>query len=134
MLFLFAWYRKYCVIHDIVMDYLQQSIYEQKSLQCLHEILLESYCSQCQRNWSSYPNDKYFYQYVVFHAIQAGSDSILQDIMTDFNWMDRKINISKSLYPLKMDLQNYIQYLKQTNQVIFIHIDIKMGRSYSIQC
>ncbi|EDV21016.1 uncharacterized protein TRIADDRAFT_60338 [Trichoplax adhaerens] len=112
--------RNYCILHEKIIDYLQQPIDSQQSQQSyvkkLHQTLIDSYVKLYDGKWSTYPDDGYFYQYIIYHAIQADDDSILATLMTDFNWMMNKLKKFKSLSNLRLDLIDYINYLKLKNK------------------
>ena len=104
------------------MDFLQQPIDQQKSqqsyMQELHQALIDSYRQRCDGKWCNCPDDGYFYQHIIYHAIQAEDDKLLATLMTDFSWMMAKLKIFKSLNNLCQDLGDYINYLKLNDKVI----------------
>ncbi|RDD46820.1 Apoptotic protease-activating factor 1 [Trichoplax sp. H2] len=112
--------RCYLVLHDLIIDYLQQLPCEHQSpsdhWKWMHQTLVNGYLKECERegrDWSSFPNDYYYYQYLIYHVIQAENDIALESIMTDFNWMSAKIEAHNGLYDLRLDLINCIQYLQK---------------------
>lgn len=108
-----------------MIDYLRQvPIYQDQTLQeyhqWLHQRLLKSYiiyCSENDEDWLWHPDDGYYFQYLVHHAIEAGADSFLQDLVSNFNWMTAKINADKGLYDLSIDLCNCKEYLRNNLKV-----------------
>ena len=80
--------------------------------------LIKGYAAQCDRKWHLYPNDDYYYQNLIYHAIQAGNNRILQDITYNFLWMVEKLKVVKTLFNLRLDIQDYIHYLKE-NKLVF---------------
>lgn len=113
--------RRKCVLHDLMIDYLRQLHSKNETPEeyrkFLHRILMQSYFQKCQEDLTSYPDDGYFYQYSVYHSIQAADTSITKQLMTDFNWMTSKLKYFQTVYNLYIDLQDYINYLKTTEQV-----------------
>ncbi|EDV19090.1 uncharacterized protein TRIADDRAFT_62462 [Trichoplax adhaerens] len=109
-----------CVLHDLMVDYLQQRLYSHNSNQdyrkSLNKTLIDSYRNQCDGKWNTFPDDGYFYPNLIYHALMAENDEYLQSIMTDFDWMTRKIQIDRTIYYLDCDLTNYIDYLKKRNK------------------
>ncbi|EDV20298.1 uncharacterized protein TRIADDRAFT_61232 [Trichoplax adhaerens] len=112
--------RRYVVLHDLMIQYLQQSTISNLSRQEYHKSLnkelIDGYFAGCGGNWSSYKDDGYFYQYLIYHVIQAEADDILHQVMTDFNWMMIKIRTDDTIYNLSQDVNNYIDYLRKGNK------------------
>ncbi|EDV19577.1 uncharacterized protein TRIADDRAFT_61943 [Trichoplax adhaerens] len=113
--------RCYCNIHDLMIDYLHRRINAQTSnqdgLRNLNNKLIDGYRTKCNGEWSTIPDDGYFYQNIIHHAIVAENDEYLENFMTDLNWMTRKIRSDKTIYKLACDLGNYINY-KQKKEVL----------------
>ncbi|RDD35903.1 Apoptotic protease-activating factor 1 [Trichoplax sp. H2] len=113
--------KSHCVLHDLMVDYLQQRLYSHNSNQdyrkSLNKTLIDGYRNQCHGKWNTFPDDGYFYPNLIYHALIAENDEHLQSIMTDFDWMTRKIEIDRTIYYLDCDLTNYIDYLKKRNKV-----------------
>ena len=59
----------FCVLHDLMIEYLQQPIDHQRSVQqysiILNKKLIDGYHQQSQGNWSNHPDDAYYYQYLI---------------------------------------------------------------------
>ncbi|RDD38891.1 Apoptotic protease-activating factor 1 [Trichoplax sp. H2] len=110
----------YCILHDLMVDYLQQSHDPQLSNKVywenMNQTLVQHYFYHCQGQWGTYPNDGYFYQNLVYHAIQAHADVLLRTLMADFNWMTSKFKIFKTLFNLQLDLEDYIKYLDKQKE------------------
>ncbi|EDV18996.1 uncharacterized protein TRIADDRAFT_62549 [Trichoplax adhaerens] len=85
--------KSHCVLHDLMVDYLQQRLYSHNSNQdyrkSLNKMLIDGY---------------------------PENDEDLQSIMTDFDWMKHKIEIDRTIYNLDCDLTNYIDYLNERNK------------------
>lgn len=118
---------RHCTIHDLVIEYLRQPLASQQSTEqyfiTLNQNLIKGYSETCNGKWSSYPFDDYYYQYLMDHALHAENHETIQELMRDFQWMNTKFQIDKTLYNLRVDLQKAIDYLK--NREIKVHsIDI----------
>lgn len=113
--------RQYCTLHDLVVDYLHQPIDLDQSPQDYQKILnaklINGYENKCNGIWENCPNDGYCYQNIIYHAIQAQADKVLNDLLTNFNWMTTKLRILKSLHNLRVDLKEYIEYLIKVGRV-----------------
>ncbi|RDD40482.1 Apoptotic protease-activating factor 1 [Trichoplax sp. H2] len=111
--------RLYCVLHDLMVDYLRISPSPQESNQSywrhLNHSLIQGYALQCKRDWHLYLDDGYYFQHLVHHAIQAADDQFLREIMSNYRWMIEKLKIVE-LFNLREDLQDYISYLKINRQ------------------
>lgn len=105
-----------------MIDYLQLFKPEndtRENWQCtMNMSLIEGYAAHCDRNWHMYPNDDYYYHHLIYHAIQAGDNQILREILTNFLWMIEKLKVVKTLFNLRLDIQDYIHYLKAKKLVI----------------
>ncbi|RDD35833.1 hypothetical protein TrispH2_012086, partial [Trichoplax sp. H2] len=82
----------------------------------LNKTLIDGYRKQCDGKWNTFPDDGYFYRNLIYHALIAENDEHLQSIMTDFDWMTRKIQIDRTIYYLDCDLTDYINYLKKRKE------------------
>ena len=120
MLVIFITRRK-CTLHDLMVDYLRQLHNDSEGLEdywkFLNQSLVQSYLQKCQENPLNYPDDGYFYQYYVYHCIQAEDNAMLEQLMTDFNWMTSKLKFFQSISYFYNDQQDYINYLNRTQQV-----------------
>ena len=106
-----------------MIDYLQHPTHLQLSLpqyrQSLSKTLIDCYSSRCHGNWSTYPHDDdYFYRNVVDHALCAKDDVVLEEIMSDFNWMGINLRVCKLGNYLYQNIIDYMGYLKHRNQVM----------------
>ncbi|EDV18876.1 uncharacterized protein TRIADDRAFT_62659 [Trichoplax adhaerens] len=112
--------KSHCVLHDLMVDYLQQRLYSHNSNQdyrkSLNKTLIDGYRNQCDGKWNTFPDDGYFYPNLIYHALIAENDQHLQSIMTDFDWMTRKIEIDRTIYYLECDLTDYVDYLKNRKE------------------
>lgn len=85
----------------------------QQHLIALNKALIDGYYNQCQGKWFLYPyHDYYYYQYLIYHSIEADDYSIIQLIMSDFKWMDVKISIDNTIYNLCADIKKAYEYLE----------------------
>lgn len=106
-----------------MIDYLQQlPIHQHQTVQeyhqWLHQSLLNGYLTYCNgSDWSLFPDDGYYYQHLVYHAIQARADEFLEDIISNFNWMTNKIIAHTGLCNLRTDLLNCKYYLRNNRKV-----------------
>ena len=112
-----------------MIEYLRQPIDDQQSIQqysiVLNKNLIEAYGNQCQRKWFAHPHDDYYYEYLIFHATQAKDNDIIQEIINDFKWMLIKIQLDKTTYNLRRDLEKVIDYLKE-NDIEVYRISVTM--------
>lgn len=114
-------FRSCVILHDLLVDYLQfppnENQLRQSYQQELHQKLIQSYEKRCQGRWHGISDDGYYYQYLIYHAIQAGYDHILQLLLTDFNWMTSKVKVFRTLHDLRLDVYDCIQYFDSKQQV-----------------
>lgn len=82
----------------------------------LNKNLIDGYSKQCQGEWFRYLQDDYFYQYLIYHTIEAEDYNTIQKIMKDFNWMNNKLQSDKTIYNLCVDMKKAIDYL-QTKEI-----------------
>ncbi|EDV22038.1 uncharacterized protein TRIADDRAFT_59608 [Trichoplax adhaerens] len=107
-------------LHDLVIDYLQKpedssEVSEYYSRE-LNRKLIGGYKWQCEGNWHLIQNDNYYHQYLVYDAIHAEADELLDTLFRDFNWIAAHVNEVKSLHYLDFSLQEYIHYLVRKRQ------------------
>lgn len=102
----------FCVLHDLIIKYLQRLINDRQPFVRLNKNLIDGYCKQCRGKWSTHPHDDYYYQYLLYHSIQARDEKTIQEIITDFKWMSIKIQLDKTIYNLTIDLEKAIDYLR----------------------
>ena len=99
----------FCVLHDLIIQYLQQST----DCQQIHNNLIDGYRKHCNGKWSTYTDkDYYYYQYLIQHAIQAKDDETIQAIMKDFKWMNVKLQLDRTIYHLYTDIEKAIDYFQ----------------------
>ncbi|EDV19045.1 uncharacterized protein TRIADDRAFT_64424 [Trichoplax adhaerens] len=98
-----------------MVDYLQKRLSKSEQVDT-HKTLIDGYHKQCHEKWNTFPDDGYFYSNLIHHALIAENDQHLQSIMTDFDWMTRKIQIDRTIYYLECDLTDYVDYLKKRNK------------------
>lgn len=115
-----------CSLHDLVIEYLQQPVGYQQSIQqysiILNKNLIDGYSEQCQGKWFHYPSDDYYYQYLIYHAIKAEDYNTIQQIMIDFKWMNVKLRSDNTIYNLCTDMENAIDFLR-INGIEVYYID-----------
>ncbi|EDV19518.1 uncharacterized protein TRIADDRAFT_62071 [Trichoplax adhaerens] len=107
---------KYWVLHGLMLDHLRLQVSNQDYDEKLSKKLIDGYRSRCRGRWYTFPDDDYFYQNSVCHAILGKCDKDLQSIMTDFNWMSRKIESDNEISGLINDITNYMNYCKKNHQ------------------
>ena len=105
------------MLHDLIMEYLQQS----KDCQQLNKNLIDGYRKYCDGKWWTYPQrDHYYFQYLIHHAIKAKDDTTIQEIMTDFKWMNVKLRIDNTIYHLRTDMEKTINYFRSKNNEVYL--------------
>ena len=77
-------------LHDLLCDFATRLVDAPESL---HDQLLEAYRARCPDGWSCGPNDGYFYESLGYHLLAAGRGKELEDILTDFAFLQRKIDL-----------------------------------------
>ena len=107
--FIILCFSQSCVLHDLIIEYLQQSMNKQQ----LNKHLIDGYGKHCNGKWSTYPRrDYYHYQYIIQHAIQAEDDKTIQEIMEDFKWMSVKVQQDNTIYSTNGPFSQIIHYMK----------------------
>jgi len=84
-------------LHDMQRRYLQR---QATDMPALHRQWLEAYKAQCSPpadktatyNWANGPDDGYFFQQLTFHLQGAGQQAELERLLSDFNWLQVKLN------------------------------------------
>ena len=108
--------RKFCVLHNLMIEYLRQPIDGKLSKEqyfiLLNKTLIEGYYEKSNGKWSTYPDDGYYYQYLIYHALQAKDGKTLKEIIRDFKWISVKIHLDSTIYNLCVDMEKAIDYLK----------------------
>lgn len=74
---------------------------------------------QYQDKSFSHPDDDYYFQYLIYHAVQAEDHYAIQNILKDFLWMNTKLRSDSTIYNLCMDLEMVISYLKSEEKEVF---------------
>lgn len=109
--------RPYCTLHDLTIEYLRQPIDRKQSTEqyfiAINQRLIDGYSKTCNRKWSSHPYDDYYYQYFMDHAMQAEDHNTIQEIMRDFEWMNSKLQLDKTIYNLRVDLEKAVNHVKK---------------------
>ena len=78
----------------------------------MNKNLIDGYAKYCNGKWFQYPgDDDYYFRYLIHHAIQAENDQIIQAIITDFKWMNVKLQLDNTIYHLCTDIEKAIDYL-----------------------
>ncbi len=108
-------------LHDLLHDFATRMTEDKVSL---HQSLLNAYNRICRNNWSSGPDDGYFFTELAGHFIQAGHSEDLADLLFEFNWIqiktDKSIvldliqdyNLAKKTLPLKHHLHYSLELLQ----------------------
>ena len=76
-------------LHDLLFDYATRLGDDRETL---HNQLLEAYRKKCPDGWPSGPNDGYFFQYLCHHLLEAGRREELEELLTDFAFLQAKVN------------------------------------------
>lgn len=86
-------------------------------LKTLNIQLIKGYTSNYRRLAKSpdYQLDSYNCQYLIHHAILTEDQTILKQVMEDFNWMTNKIRLDGTIHNLCMDITECVDYLKKKN-------------------
>lgn len=92
--------KRYIRLHAFQYDYLSTSTDVDK----LHGHLLTAYRRQCQHDWSSGPNDGYFFEYLCQHLLAAERFNELKSLLLDFDWLHTKLQIC-SLHAVLKDYE-----------------------------
>jgi len=93
--------QRYLSLHSYQHDYLRG----EAELEKLHSHLLAAYRRQCaQHGWLSGPNDGYFFENLAKHLVQAGRKNELKLLLLDFDWMQKKLQIT-NVYSLVHDYE-----------------------------
>jgi nucleoside phosphorylase len=85
--------QRYIVLHSLQFDYLRNIT---SDIPQLHAELLEAYRSKCSNGWPTGPNDGYFYDYLVYHLINAGQP--VNPLFENDAWMRARFQHSGYLY------------------------------------
>ena len=80
--------KKRCRLHDLYHYFLRTSA---ENLPMLHRQLLGAYLRDCRYgDWSSGPNDGYFFQHLPYHLFKACDDN-LRTLLLNYNWIAAKL-------------------------------------------
>lgn len=102
-------------MNHLIIEYLRQPTDGSQLTQyfvSLNKALISGYSLQCQGKWSKYPQDHYYYRYLIHHAVNAQDSNTLQNIMKDIYWMTLKVQSDCTIYNLFMDMEMAIDYLR----------------------
>ncbi|EDV19848.1 uncharacterized protein TRIADDRAFT_61738 [Trichoplax adhaerens] len=114
--------RGYCLLHNIVMDYLQKSIDEESlhisssnsMVKALNTVLITNTELKYGYEWYRHEDDGYFYRYIIDHALQASAYKIVEILLTDIKWINATVKICKTVWGLLFNLR-----------VIYQHVSVK---------
>ncbi|EDV19569.1 uncharacterized protein TRIADDRAFT_61937 [Trichoplax adhaerens] len=108
--------RPYCQINNLIMDYLQlpsNAQYVQSDyMKNLHLNLINQYQLHCDENWILKEDDGYFYRYFMNHLMAAEKDDIIQQILSNSEWINNQLKLLKQpsfLYANMEQIQDYLQ-------------------------
>ncbi|EDV21128.1 uncharacterized protein TRIADDRAFT_60393 [Trichoplax adhaerens] len=103
-----------CILTEVMVDFLQQPLQSDQSIsdynKILNQALIHGYAHRCERKWFTHPDDGYFYQYLIFHVVQAEDVVSLEEIVRDFDWITNKLRSCKLAKELYSDLQKCLDY------------------------
>jgi WD40 repeat protein len=89
------------LLHDLQRDYIHKQ--REQNLPALHKHLIDAYAEQCRRsgvvspnhdvvNWSTGPNDGYYFQRLAWHFKNAGQCDQLRSLLLDFDWLQARLS------------------------------------------
>ncbi|EDV21924.1 uncharacterized protein TRIADDRAFT_59635 [Trichoplax adhaerens] len=114
-------YRRYYILDDLMVDYLQLSLDPNKSSQSymrtLNRRLIAGYGHYCQGKWHTYPDDGYYYQHFIYHVIQAEDNKLLESVLSNSKWVSTQLTLYKTKRYLPANLQNTISYIAKKQLV-----------------
>ncbi len=85
--------RKY-ILHDLQRDYLHSRTADR--ILKLHQKWVDAYRQVCRGDWVNGPNDGYYFQNLPYHLDQAGEIQTLKKLLLDFDWIEKKLEISRT--------------------------------------
>jgi WD40 repeat protein len=94
-------------IHDLVLDYLRHALGADK-LTGKHRDLLASYGRKCDNDWPRGPNDRYFFENLIWHLRSARLADDALRLLMDFAWMQAKLDAC-GITPLVADYDWFAQ-------------------------
>ncbi|XP_035672288.1 uncharacterized WD repeat-containing protein alr2800-like [Branchiostoma floridae] len=100
-------------IHRIVRDYARNRLRKQAST---HRKLLKAYKSEYLSKQREYPNDGYFFHYVMYHMSCACLHDEMASLLTDFRWLKRKLE-KTDIASLLSDFSQVVQPSHFVDQV-----------------
>ena len=77
---------EYFTIHDIIKEYLKNSIPLEKKEQ-YHRQLVQNYSDKCKGNFAELQEDGYIHQQLLLHVHAADKMELLGQLLTDLLWM-----------------------------------------------
>ncbi|KST68055.1 NB-ARC domain-containing protein [Mastigocoleus testarum] len=92
-------------MHNLLYKYLR-SLVSDSDLKALNEEFLAAYWSKSTNGWHTVPDDGYFFKYLAYHLFSAGRETDLRELLLDFNWLQKKLEIINT-YALIADF-NYL--------------------------
>ena len=123
MMHFMAQSRRYYVLDDTMVDYLQYPTNPNKSSQAyrllLNRKLIEGYRQYCKGKWHTFPDDGYYYQYLMYHIQQAEDNDLLDFLSADQYWIETQFQIYKKKRYLSVDLQENIRCLAQKQHMVY---------------
>ncbi|RDD41636.1 Apoptotic protease-activating factor 1 [Trichoplax sp. H2] len=111
--------RAYCQINNLILDYFQQpsnSTYvSSEFIRNLHLNVINRYQLHCDENWIIQNDDGYFYRYFINHLMAAEKDDIIQQILSNVEWINNLLQLLKQSSLLYAYLDHVQDYLSSKN-------------------
>ncbi|MBN2024092.1 MAG: SIR2 family protein, partial [Pirellulales bacterium] len=85
--------RRGILVHDLQYDYVRKV--REKDLAPLHRRFLDGYRIRCPNGWPSGPDDGYFFDHLAGHLQEAGLKEGLDGLISDFSWLQRRLEVSR---------------------------------------
>ncbi|MSV29911.1 MAG: glycosyltransferase [Bryobacterales bacterium] len=90
--FLLNWDRGVVTFHDLQLDYLRCRTRAETASR--HQTLLERYSHRCSGDWSTGPNDGYFFQFLLHHLQEAGRTGEAGTLLYQLPWLEMKLRVT----------------------------------------
>ena len=81
--------REQLTLHDLQYDYIRKRV--EDSLPNLNYQLVEAYAAFCNEDWSSGPDDGYFFDHIDQHFVIANRTEELRDLLLNYDWLLAKL-------------------------------------------
>ena len=128
-------------LHDLQHDYVVEKA---GKLENLHNNLILAYRNKCKNDWSTGPDDGYFFQHLAYHLIRAGKRDEFEKLYINDLWVRTRLendDISSLLSEMKLLSEDEKKNLGISINVSDVDclelkshllISICLGRNYSI--